>query len=166
MIKAAMTLGLIGLGSCTTIPGVSAADQLEIVYETSPGPFCGRCETLKISVSPEGRVWTETGKWAGDHKDWHRERLELSVSPEQVRNFRTQLQSLRPDGEMRLVGGESTCESHMTDQPMVRVTWRDSNQTDNLDFDWGCDHDYRRAEREILWRAPEALGLLNPDGRG
>lgn len=41
-----------------------------ITYETSPGPFCGRCDTLKLTVASDGRVWIEHGWWAGAYSDW------------------------------------------------------------------------------------------------
>jgi hypothetical protein len=148
--------------ACATIPRVPA--QMEngtelISLETSPGPFCGRCDSVKITALSDGRVWIEQGHWAGDYTDWRTTKRFETVSVEAFSRFRAALQAYRPHGKAIFVD-QRNCTVLMADLDQIDVKWRDMESEDQLVFNFGCDPQSRHAIADALRNAPGELGIL------
>jgi hypothetical protein len=131
-----------------------------VTYETRPGPFCGRCDTLKISAASNGRVLIEQGYWAGDYRDWRVVRRSLRVKRAQFARFRSHLAPYRPVGEHWLRDQEG-CTPFMTDMPEILVSWRGSGADGRLWFNLGCDPEKWAPLARALTTAPTHLGIRN-----
>src|SRR5690242_3425587 len=107
------------LAGCASIQP-ERADALgeRIVYETSPEPFCGRCETLKLAVWSDGHATIERGRWAGRYSAWTVRRQSLQVSPEQITQFRERLAPYRPIGSAEF-RETPDCETYTNDLPQI-----------------------------------------------
>jgi hypothetical protein len=126
--------------------------------ESHPGPFCGRCDSVKITVLSDGHVWIEHGYWRGDYRDWTVNRRRERVSVESFALFRERLRAHRPNGEL-VLRGKPPCETFWHDVDEVWVEWRDRRRADKLIFNFGCDPETRRGIAEALRAAPDALGI-------
>jgi hypothetical protein len=135
----------------------STSDEL-IVMENDPGPFCGRCDTVKLTVSSDGRAWIEHGYWAGNYRDRRVERRLEHVLPANLARFREHLRPYRPRGEISLQE-KPACDVLWYDVDGVRVEWRDANRTDRLILNFGCDPAVHRRLAEALRVAPDLLGI-------
>jgi hypothetical protein len=129
-----------------------------IIYQTMPGPWCGRCDTLKITAAEDGRAWVERGWWAGRYEDWRVKRELLTVTPEQLADFRALLDQHRPNGELWL-RDPPECRVFYTDDEERSVSWRRADGEDKLWYNFGCDPETRSALRNDLEAAPGALGV-------
>ncbi len=144
-----------------TTPWAANTTSERITYATSQGPFCGRCESLKVVAAVDGRVSVERGHWAGRYKVWRVSRQMFRVLPEQVALFRERLAPYRPAGSVRM-NELAQCNTLTDDLPEVSVTWSGPDRDDHLTFAFGCDFDTRVSMREALRDAPAALGLQSP----
>lgn len=154
----AVIAALLGSG-CVSTDGTETPSEVHgVAFETYPGPFCGRCDTTKITVGNDGRVWIEQGHWAGDYRNWRTTRREAEVSAETVSRFRARLDEYRPQGELALAE-QPPCEAFTTDNSGVHITWRDEQGRDRLDYNFGCDWEARRAMAEALKTAPALLDI-------
>ena len=145
---------------CASQPARSEPGEL-ITYETQPAPFCGRCDTIKLEASSDGRVRIERGHWAGRYRDWRIVRKTVRVTPEQFASFREALAPYRPDGELRL-NDELPCKTLNTDQGGASVSWRGGGADAHLAYNRGCDGEARAAMVKALEVAPSSLGLQTP----
>jgi hypothetical protein len=150
------------LSSCATVSRpptapLAASEEL-ITLENEPGPFCGRCDNVKITALSDGRVWIEHGYWAGRYRDWRVERRLEHVSLESFTRFREALRPHRPSGEL-VLQGKPPCETFWNDLDGVRVEWRDGAKSDKLILNFGCDLETKQAMAEALRTAPDALGI-------
>lgn len=132
-----------------------------IVYETVPGPFCGRCDSMKLTVTADGLVSVERGHWAGRYKDWRVSKQTLRATPAQAALFRSRLAPYRPSGSVHF-NGPPHCKLLTSDLPEVSISWSQPGQMDRLTFDFGCDTNAMTAMREALRDAPTALGVESP----
>ena len=162
-----LSLGLLAfvtatLAACVSVPrsptapsGVS--DQL-ITLENEPGPFCGRCDNVKITALSDGRVWMEHGYWAGNYRDWRVERRLEQVLPERFARFREALRPYRPKGELALQD-KPPCKTFQPDVGGARVEWKDATGEDKLILNFGCDPEGKRAMADSVRAAPDLLGI-------
>lgn len=155
-------LGIVALLSgCASSREPQRASEDRILYATSPGPFCGRCDSLKLTVWPDGRVSVERGHWAGRYTDWRVSRKSLKATPEQAALFRQLLAPYRPAGAVRF-DGPPHCATLTDDLPGVGVTWLEARREDHLEFSFGCDTETRSLVVEVLRGAPALLGVESP----
>jgi hypothetical protein len=129
-----------------------------ISIENDTGPFCGRCDSVKVTARSDGHVWIEHGYWAGHYRDWTVERRVEQTSPANFERLRDRLRPYRPNGNLELQS-KPPCETFWNDVDGVRVEWRDSLRDDKLIFNFGCDPDARRAMADALRGAPAALEI-------
>lgn len=155
-----VTAALASLTACVPAPPTSplAMGQELITIENEPGPFCGRCDTMKVTASSDGRVWIEHGYWAGHYTDWTKERRLERVPISNFLRFRDQLARYRPRGVLAL-NQKPPCETFWNDIDGARVEWRDSNRDDKLFLNFGCDPDGKRIIAETVRAAPDLLGI-------
>ncbi|WP_370339346.1 hypothetical protein [Parvularcula marina] len=135
-----------------------------VSFETRPGPFCGRCDSLKLTVFYDQHVLVEQGYWRGDYEDWQVSNRLVKVSPTALSNFLDRLAPHRPK-DILVLREESQCESFWTDHPEVFVLWRDAKGYSQLHYNYGCDRELRQQLAEALSSAPRLLeitGLENP----
>ena len=128
------------------------------MIESSQGPFCGRCETLKITASSTGQVWIERGYWAGEYSIWQVRRRRVRVAPARFAKLRDHLRPHRPQGEL-LLDRPETCSFFEDDLGGVRVEWRGGGVDSRLRYNYGCDGDTRRALADALRTALRPLGI-------
>lgn len=153
-------LGAIALGGCVTLPTTPPPPANELItYETMPGPFCGRCDTMKFAAASDGRVWVERGHWESSYSDWQVERYEVVRSPAEYAQFRVLIAPYRPPGELTLDDPSPQCSSFMTDLGEVAVTWRGGGTDAYLRYNYGCDPEKRAAMAEVLRSAPSILRI-------
>jgi hypothetical protein len=161
-LRSASACLLLALATCAAGPRAPAAPRTPgeelIAIESSPGPFCGRCETLKLTASSTGQVWIERGYWAGEYSIWQVRRRRVRVTPERFAQLREHLRPHRPQGELLLDRPEA-CSYFEDDAGEVRVEWRGGGGDSRLRYDFGCDGDTRRAMADALRRAPRPLGI-------
>ena len=131
-----------------------------ISFETSPGPFCGKCNTTKLKVSYTGLAVIEQGYWRGDYDDWQVERKKVQVSAEALKNFQQHLEPFRPSGELYL-DDTPPCDSFWTDNPEVTIVWQDAQAYSLLRYNFGCDREKRSDLAEALKEAPKLLEIPN-----
>jgi hypothetical protein len=134
------------------------ADTEWLSIETSPGPFCGRCDTTKIIVAYDGRAWIEQGHWAGSYKNWRVVRREAQVEAEALASFRARLEAVRPDGVLALID-TPPCEEYWEDNSEVIVVWHDQRGESRLHYNFGCDPETRRDLRLTLRASPGDLRI-------
>lgn len=147
---------------CTSVPPAptvppAAGDEL-IIIRNEPGPFCGRCDSVKVVALSDGRVWVEHGYWAGKYRNWRVERRLEQASPQSFARFREHLIPFRPHGQL-VLDDKPPCETFWHDVDGVRVEWRDSNGADTLIFNFGCDPKTKQAMAAALKAAPDLLGI-------
>jgi hypothetical protein len=131
-----------------------------ITYESQPGPFCGECETLKLTAASDGRVWIERGHWAGNYEDWRTTVREHQLTPEEFRRFRAALGPYRPSGTRTL--DEGACASFISDGGGVSIRWRGGGGDAELFYNFGCDPENRREMFRAITHAPAVFGLHYP----
>ena len=155
-------VALLGLGLNACVPIATLVPPLTdgalITIRSEPGPFCGRCDSVTMTVLSDGRVWIEQGHWAGRYNNWVVERQLERVPVENVVHFRDRLSRFRPHGVLVLTD-KPPCETFWNDVDGVRVEWRDGDQTDKLFYNFGCDPETKRAMTEALKSAPGLLGI-------
>ncbi|MEZ6023764.1 MAG: hypothetical protein R3C16_10220 [Hyphomonadaceae bacterium] len=139
--------------SSTTEPPI---DVRGVTFETYPGPFCGRCDTTKITVADDGRAWIEQGYWAGDYRDWRVTRREAQISAESLARFRARVDEYRPRGQLAL-DDQPPCQTFEADNSGINIAWRDERGADRLAYNFGCDSEVRRAMADALRTAPALL---------
>ena len=142
------------LAGCAGAPMADPAVD-RITYETTPPPFCGRCETLKFTASADGVLRVETGHYAGDYRDWRRRHEVRRITPEQFAEFKARLAPYR--GERDIIGGEEGCRDYYSDDAGLRVEWASGSERRVRVFDFGCKDD--PAMNNIVLAAPGALSL-------
>jgi len=158
LLKFAFPVLFLNFGCSTTFPPPTNAQWISL--ETSSGPFCGRCDSTKIFVLYDGGVWIEQGHWAGNYRDWRVHRRKSQVSPEALANFRARLDAFRPEGTRWLRDPED-CSSYWTDQPEVKIVWRDDKGDAPLWYNFGCDQEKFREMADALKSAPALLEISN-----
>lgn len=141
-------------GTVTALP----VDGDWVSYETYPGPFCGRCDTTKITVYYDGRTWIEQGHWAGNYRNWRVSRGSAEITREALATFRARLEAFRPSGVLGL-NDRPSCETFSSDSSGLIIVWHDQLGSARLDYNFGCDPETRRAMREALVAAPTDLGI-------
>lgn len=148
-----------GVASCAPLkpPAVLSGGTL-ISYETESGPFCGRCDSTKLTVGSDGRVWIEQGHWAGRYRNWMVTRRLVKATPEQAAAFSRALEPYRPEGTLAL-NERPPCKEFWTDMAGVRVSWIESGGTSRLFYNFGCDPASNAAMRAAVNAAPAALGI-------
>jgi len=151
--------GIFSLAGCAPLtPPASLPGGTLISYETESGPFCGRCDSTKLSVASDGRVWIEQGHWAGRYEGWTVYRRLAKVGPERTEAFMRALEPYRPDGTLAL-NQQPPCKEFWTDMAGVRVSWREGDKTSRLFYNFGCDPDAHAKMRSALDGAPIMLGI-------
>lgn len=153
---------ILALPSCAYLsaPPASPAppDGLLITLENQPGPFCGRCDNVKIIASSDGRVRIEHGYWLGKYSDWTVERSLRHVSLTVFAQFRDRLSSFRPSGTLSL-NDQPQCKELATDFDGAEVQWRDATGNSRLILDFSCDPEARKAMANAIREAPNLLGI-------
>ncbi|MGZ8370444.1 MAG: hypothetical protein ACXWVH_05250 [Caulobacteraceae bacterium] len=130
-----------------------------ISYSAAPAPFCGRCESLDLTVSADGNLLIELGYWAGRYRDWRVRRARKRITAEQFKAFREILAPFRPIGARELREGSPFCETVLTDQGESSVRWVGGGPDASLKYDWGCDPERWRSLRDALRKAPKIVGV-------
>ena len=150
------------LVACASVPQPLTAPPEEngqlITLENEPGPFCGRCDNVKITALSDGRVWIEHGYWAGSYRDWRVERRLEHVPRERFARFREALRPYRPKGELALQE-KPPCETFWHDVDGARVEWKDATGADKLILNFGCDPESKRPMADAVRAAPDLLNL-------
>jgi hypothetical protein len=155
-LAASLSSALIG---CAGIPTEPARQDEELIsYETSPGPFCGRCDTIKIVATSDGRVWIEQGHWAGNYSDWQTRRRYPRVTPARFARFQARLAPHRPVGLHDMTDPDN-CTEFWHDMSEVSVRWKGGGADGTLRFYFGCDPDLNAALTEALQAAPAELAI-------
>jgi hypothetical protein len=155
----------LALAGCVTLPTSPPEPGGELItYETAPGPFCGRCDSVKFAAASDGRVWIEEGHWAGRYTDWEVTKRRAHLTAAQFARFRQRLLPYRPSEAAR-VDGPETCKAFASDSAEIVVVWRGGGPDARLVFDFGCDAETRAAMREALQSAPALLGVASPLAR-
>lgn len=161
--------GILGLAGCAPLtPPATLRGGTLISYETEAGPFCGRCDSTKLSVASDGQVWIEQGHWAGRYEGWTVYRRVVRVGSKRAEAFERALEPYRPDGTLAL-NQQPPCKTFWTDMAGVRVTWTESGMTSRLFYNFGCDPDAHAKMRSALDGAPMTLeikGLAIPTNKG
>ena len=163
-----MRLSILSLLICATVLTACSTTSSELVlpenvewvsYESSPGPFCGKCETTKIIAAYDHRVWIERGYWAGDYEDWRISRTEPKASQKNLISFRNHLAQFRPN-ENRIIGIESPlCDDFFSDSNSLRITWHDKKGSVYLIYDFGCQGEDAHTLADALKAAPSLLNI-------
>lgn len=150
------------LAACAGVPRPPtmplARGEVLIKLENEPGPFCGRCDNVRITALSDGRVWIEHGFWQGKYRNWRVERRLVQTTPERFASFREALSPYRPKGELSLQD-KPPCHTFWFDVDGVRVEWQDASGTDRLLLNFGCDPESNRAMADALRAAPDLLGI-------
>lgn len=129
-----------------------------ITVESESGPFCGRCDKVKITALSDGQIWMEHGYWAGPYRDWRVERQHIQGAPERFARFRDALLPYRPTGTLALQD-QPPCTTLWNDVDGARVEWKDAKGSDKLLLNFGCDPETRRAMADAVRAAPDLLGI-------
>lgn len=148
------------LGGCVPTPPTRPIlpDGQLITIENEPGPFCGRCDSIKVIGMDDGRVWIKHSYWAGRYTDWTTEWDMKRIAPENFAKFREKIRPYRPRGQRELQD-KPPCTEFWTDMDGVRVEWRDASGNDNLILNFGCDHEANGTMANALRAAPSLLGI-------
>lgn len=157
---AASAIAVAGTLAACALPAAQPQPGAEVItYETSPGPFCGRCDALKLIVSSDGQMKIERGHWAGSYKDWRTVRTRRRISAIEFERFKARLAPYRPVGDLRL-DQVPPCGGMTSDLASYHITWSGGGAANaSLVFDNGCDFQARAAERTAIATAPEILGV-------
>ena len=155
-----LTLAMTVAG-CSSIPPVNANSD-RVVFETSPPPFCGSCDVLKLTVSREGQVWVEHGYWRGDYRRWRINRRYLRISPERTEAFLRTLERVKPVASTLISQDHPDCSEFFFDQGEIRISWWVSGSETNLIYDEGCNTSDGGRQARILRHAPAVLELKIP----
>ena len=116
--------------------GAPTADNAIIRFANLPGEACTRCETVKLSVAPSGKVLSERGA-----------------------AFAASLAAVRPVGE-HVLAGDATCPA--ADDAGLTIEWISAERHDLLTFKHGCLAAQPSPLAETLRHAPELLSLHQP----
>lgn len=153
---------LIGLAGCSYFAppprSPPSPDGQLITLENRPGPFCGRCDNVKIIASSDGRVWIEHGYWLGQYSDWTVERSLRRVHVTAFAQFRDNLSPFRPNGTLSL-NDQPQCSELSTDFDGAEVRWLDATGNSRLALDFSCDPKVREAMANTIRAAPKLLGI-------
>lgn len=150
---------LAGCSYFTTPPrSPPSPDGQLITLENQPGPFCGRCDNVKIIASSDGRVWIEHGYWLGQYSDWTVERSLRRVPLMVFAQFRDKLSPFRPNGTLSL-NDQPQCAELSTDFDGAEVRWLDATGSSRLALDFSCDPKAREAMANAIREAPKLLGI-------
>jgi hypothetical protein len=152
-------LGLAGCAYFAPSPrSPPSPDGQLITLENRPGPFCGRCDNVKIIASSNGRVWIEHGYWLGQYSDWIVERSSRRVPVIAFAQFREKLSPFRPNGTLSL-NDRPPCTELSTDFDGAEVRWLDATGSSRLVYDFSCDPKARETMANAIREAPKLLGL-------
>ena len=141
-----------------------AADGELITYRTDAGFCIGECATSELLVSSDGQAVLRLHRRVGYHyrEDEVRTRR-LHVTPDQLADFRAELERVRPKGELAL-DNVPPCTSLVSDAEEYDVHWRSNGREDHLVFNVGCE----AVGSDEIWKAlgvaPALLGLRNLPG--
>lgn len=134
-----------------------------ISIENEPGPFCGRCDSVKVTAYSDGRALIEHSYWTdpeckGVDCNLVTQRYPRRITSDQFRHFRDQLQPFRPVGRATFQD-KPPCRTLLYDVDGVRVQWRGAGPDAELVFNFGCDPQDRRDIAKALREAPAKLGI-------
>jgi hypothetical protein len=156
--RSLLVAATLAASACATTPGPESGFAGDVVtWENEVGPFCGRCDSLKLQIASDGRVWIEQGYWAGHYRDWRTHRYLAKVTPERLTAFRTAIDPFRPAGLRELDG--ASCKNFWTDMPGVRVIWKTGGAADELRANFGCDPETNAGMAAALKQAPDLLEI-------
>lgn len=141
----------------------SASGTESISLWNEPGPFCGRCDSVKVTAYSDGRALIEHSYWAepdckGLDCDLVTLRYPRQITSEQFRRFRDHMQPFRPNG-WAIFQDKPSCRTFFYDVDGVRVQWRGAGPDGELVFNFGCDPQERRDTAKGLREAPGKLGI-------
>ncbi len=125
-----------------------------VTFASTPGTQCGACESLKISVSPGGKVLIERGHFTGSNTDWRYRRYTARVTPERAAAFSARLAAYRPQGRQL-----AACTAPAGSDSGVIVEWFEMGRHDQLNVSFACNAQIAEAMRS----APDLLGLKQLD---
>jgi hypothetical protein len=137
-------------------PGAGALET--IGFETRPGPFCGKCTTIKLTVQSDGTAEMVTGWWAGDYRDWRTSTKRWTVTREQFAAYRDRLAPYRPQGALDLTDSPP-CKVFSPDSGGFQLRWTGGGADSALNYDVGCDEPIHRHMRAAIESAPKLLGI-------
>ena len=148
------------LPACAPVPPVGPLPGgVELIaLENEPGPFCGSCDSIKVTAMSDGRVWIEHGYWAGRYTDWTVERRLKHIPIGNFVKLCDHLSRYRPKGVLAL-NHKPPCETFWNDVDGVRVQWRDGTNDDKLFLNFGCDPEAKKSMADALKSAPSLLGI-------
>lgn len=157
-----MCVALILPTACSTIPPLDSLspDQDYVTYKTFGGPYCGACHTTTLIVAYDGQVWIEQGYWAGHYRNWRTFRRKVQVSKEVLAQFLERLEAYRPTGDVMLTSSPP-CVSYINHSDGVRIKWQIDGDESELNFEFGCDFEFRAEMRKALKTAPALLEIPN-----
>lgn len=157
----ACSLVLAGATGCAaesmTVPPLDGLGEV-IIYETSPGPMCGRCDTTKLTLAADGRIWVEHGYWAGEYRNWRTRVRVVQSTPEAFAQFRARLSPYRPVGRLWLRDADG-CGTFLYDGSEVRLQWQGGPGRSELWFTDSCDPAVHAPMFEAVSLAIDSLGL-------
>jgi hypothetical protein len=145
---------LLTVGACAL--RIPQADLDSITYDYQQPPFCGRCETRKVTVTADDSIWIEDGHWAGHYSDWRIRRRTIQGEPGTYARFRD---ALAPWRVMVDRSPSYEGEGCISDDGGAILTWATSSDSVRRSLDHGCP-----ADRVIL-DAVEAIVAVLPDNR-
>lgn len=132
-----------------------ASPNAIVTFASTAGTQCGACETLKISVTPGGKVLIESGRFNGNGSDWRYRRSSAHVAPERAAAFAARLAAWRPHGRQA-----PTCAAPAGRDSGVVVEWFEMGRNDQLNVKFAC---VDAQTSEMLRSAPALLGLRQLD---
>lgn len=135
-------------------PATPGSANAIVTFASTPGTQCGACETVKISVSPGGKVLIERGHFNGNNSDWRYRRYPARVAPDRAAAFAARLAAYRPQGRQL-----AACTAPAGRDSGVIVEWFEMGRHDQLNVTFACDPQIAEAMRS----APELLGLKQLD---
>lgn len=157
---AAVLLGALALmfGAAPSAAQTPSADVERIIYETFPGPFCGACERVRMTVYANGWAEIETGRYYGRYADLRWTRRQNRITRAEFTAFAERLAPYRPESEL-LLDSSFNCAVFEGGRSGVRVTWRAGGGEARLNYNLGCDREARAEMVDALREAPSLLGI-------
>ena len=140
------------LGACAS--ATPSPDLERITYDSQPPPFCGRCETRKITVGVDDSVWIEDGHWGGHYSNWRVRHRSIRGEPGTYDRFRDALAPWRPAAEALPSYEDESC---LSDDSGAIITWATSSGAVRRVLDHGCPSD--KAIQEVVDAAVARLPI-------
>jgi len=155
-VFAAVLIAVLQLGACASVPARQSAES--ITYDPEPPPWCGRCETRKVTVSADDTIEIEDGHWAGRYADWRVTRRSVQAELGTYARLKEALAPFRPSVErIPQSDGEFCAGEFWSDSGGVVLTWAGPEGAVRRWITYGCSTD--RPMNDAVQAARAALPL-------